>query len=68
MRKILGVGTPRGLAGRVAAVWASLIGVLILLGRALDLRTRLRQIRAELNLGEVLTSRTVPRTTFSTGC
>jgi len=68
MRQLLGVGTPRGLSGRFAALLASLFGLVIALGRELDLRARFERALHILTPGHTLTSSAAPRTTFSTGC
>jgi len=68
MRQLLGVGTPRGLSGRFAALLASLLGLFIAVGRALDLRARFDRAFSILTPGHALIASAHLGTTFSTGC
>ena len=68
IRQLLGVGTPRGLSGRFAALMASLLGLFIAVGRALDLRARFDRAFSILTPGHALIASAHLGTTFSTGC
>lgn len=68
MRHMLGVGSPKGLAGRLAALLHWIACMMIALGHKLSLKSLLQGVRPTPGARLTLAACDGPGATFSTGC